>query len=163
MVGGQKGQGMNWKAGDKDRRLIVIVYFNLWLESWSKGFRSGLCWVWAGCVLGQKLGLCCMEGGGCRVYSTLDWVCLAWQWAVRESETGVLGWGLCPITEKAPTSPLHPAHTQTASHATLSLIRTCWGHTHSQTGCWKRPHSGRHSCGPILQATPKKRGPLHYS
>lgn len=53
MVGGQKGQGMNWKAGDKDCRLIVIVHFNLWLESWSKGLGSRLCWVWAGCVLGR--------------------------------------------------------------------------------------------------------------
>ncbi|KAB0392815.1 hypothetical protein E2I00_018184, partial [Balaenoptera physalus] len=44
-----------------------------------------------------------------------------------------------------------------------TLSRTCWGHTHSRTGWWKRPHSGRHWCEPMLQATPKKRGPLcHY-
>lgn len=49
---------------------------------------------------------------------------------------------LCSITEKVPLSPLHPAHMQTASHHTLSLTHTCWGHTYSQTGCGKHPHSG---------------------
>ena len=91
-------------------------------------------------------------------------------WTVKESETmlhgerspGRGGGGLCPILEKVPTSPLHPVSCrQAAAHATTrhTLSRTCWGHTHSQTGWWKHPHSGRHWHEPMSQAAPKKRGP----
>lgn len=54
---------------------------------------------------------------------------------------------LCPSIGKAPTSPLHPTHAQAASRP-HSKTRTCWGHTHSQTGWQKRPHSW--SCWYIL-------------
>lgn len=54
MVGGQKGQGINWKAGDKDFRLDVDGHFSLLArELESEGLESKLCWVWAGCVLGS--------------------------------------------------------------------------------------------------------------
>lgn len=83
-----------------------------------------------GCAGGGGAGV-----GGCGVHPSPDKgvnsVCpvgmpglpcgWAWPWAVRESETGLLGGvkgRLCPITGKLPTSPLHPAHMQAASHAT---------------------------------------------
>lgn len=61
-------------------------------------------------------------------------------WTVRVRDHvawGAVCGGLCPILEKVPTSPLHPAsRRQAAAHATTrhTLSHTCWGHTHSQAG-----------------------------
>lgn len=94
------------------------------------------------------------------MYSTLDRYahvgCLAWQWAVRESETGVLGRGLCPIMEKPPTSPLHPAHTQTASHVTRLAQHTHAGDTptHRQA-VGSAPTVGGTSVNPCCRPLPK--------
>lgn len=104
MIGGQKGQGMNWKAGDRDGRLDIGGHFRvLARELESEGLESKLCWVWVGCVLGSYVCLslgcavCRVDAVGC----TQPWTgcahvgCLAWRWAVRESEVLVCwGWAV---------------------------------------------------------------------
>lgn len=64
--------------------------------------------------------------------------------------------------EGADVTTASSSHADSITRHTLSPTHTCWGHTHSQTGCWKHPHNGRHYCGPMLLATRKKRSPLHY-
>lgn len=82
---------------------------------------------------------------------------------MKESETVLCGqWGaVSHLGEGADvTTASNSSHAGITRH---TLSRMCWGHTHSRTGWWKRPHSGSHWCEPTLQATPKKRGPLcHY-
>lgn len=71
MVGGQKGQEMNWKAGDKDCGLDVGGHFSLLArELESESLESKLCWVWAGKLCAHKPGRAV-----CGVYSALDRVC----------------------------------------------------------------------------------------
>lgn len=87
---------------------------------------------------------------GCAGMECLESLVAGHDYGQKESEP-VVCWEnegvLCPSIGKAPTSPLHPTHAQAASQP-HSKTRTCWGHTHSQTGWQKRPHSW--SCWYIL-------------
>lgn len=64
--------------------------------------------------------------------------------------------------EDADVTTAPSSHADSITRHTLSPTHTCWGHTHSQAGCWKRPHNERHYCGLMLQAACKKKSPLHY-
>lgn len=80
MLGGQKGQEINWKAGDKDCGLDVGGHFSLLArELESEGLESKLCWVWAGCVLGSCVRI------------SLVVLCVGWRlWGVLSAGQGVL-------------------------------------------------------------------------
>lgn len=84
MVGGQKGQEMNWKAGDKDCGLDVGGHFSpLARELESEGLESKLCRVWAGCVPGSCVCI------------SLVVLCVGRRlWGVLSAGQGVLIWAV---------------------------------------------------------------------
>ena len=64
-------------------------------------------------------------------------------------------WGLCPILEKVPTSPLHPTPGAQASHATRLAARAGDTPTHGQAG-GSAPTVGGTGVNPCCRLLPRR-------